>query len=117
MEETKATNISLCPNLTLDILSANGQYYFYILECSDGSKYYGHTNNLKKRLIRHSKGQVFSTKGRRPVSLVYYEEAASRSEAFKKEQRFKNGRTRKVTIDKILKVFSLAKCQGFNSTI
>jgi hypothetical protein len=36
-------NVNCSPNLTLDILLMNSEYYFYILICDDGSKYYGHT--------------------------------------------------------------------------
>ncbi len=90
-------------------------YYFYILQCRDGYKYYGHTNNLARRILEHSKGEVKSTKKRRPVKLVYFEEVKSRKEAFKREMQFKNGKTRKETISKLTRGFSREKCQGFNS--
>ncbi|MBM3253510.1 MAG: GIY-YIG nuclease family protein [Candidatus Omnitrophica bacterium] len=89
-------------------------YYFYILKCKDGTKYYGHTNNLVKRLREHIKGQVYSTRNKLPT-LIYYEELNSRSESFKRERQFKNGRTRRETIEKMINSFPQAKCQGFNS--
>ncbi|MBN2483040.1 MAG: GIY-YIG nuclease family protein [Candidatus Omnitrophica bacterium] len=70
-------------------------YYVYILECADGTKYYGHTDDLRKRIVSHSKGYVYSTKNKRPLQLIYYEEHDSRSAAFKREMQFKNGKTRK----------------------
>ncbi len=85
-----------------------------MLKCNDGSRYYGHTSNLPKRLIEHNKGRVFSTKDKQP-KLVYYEEFNSRSEAFMREMQFKNGKTRKETIEKLIASFPKAKCQGFNS--
>ena len=95
----------------------NSIYYFYILRCNGGTKYYGHTNNLTRRLVEHSKGRVCSTKNKQPVKLVYYEEFNSRSEAFEREMQFKNGKTRKETIEKLINSFPKAKCQGFNSHI
>lgn len=108
-------NVNRCLNLTLDILPMNTTYYFYILKCNDDTKYYGHTNNLAERLVDHLKGQVRFAKYKRPVELVYYEEFNSRSEAFKREMQFKNGKTRKGTIEKLISSFPKAKCQGFNS--
>ena len=90
-------------------------YCFYILECRDKNRYYGHTNNLAERLKAYNKGHVKSTKNRKPVKLVYFEVCNSRSEAFRREQRCKNGKTRKETIDKLIREFNQEKCQGFNS--
>jgi len=103
-----------CRNLTLDILPMNNNYSFYILECKDGSKYYGHTNNLVRRFTEHCRGRVQATKNKQPC-LAYYEVFNSCSEAFNREMQFKNGKTRKETIEKLLKSFPRAKCQGFNS--
>lgn len=91
------------------------KYYFYILRCNDGYRYYGHTNNLSRRLNDHLNGKVESTNSRRPVELAYYKECNSRSEAFNLEMKFKNGKTRRETIEKLIKLFPKAKCQGFNS--
>ena len=90
-------------------------YYFYILKCEDSTKYYGHTGDLVQRLSRHSKGGVKSTRNKLPLELVYYEELNSRSEAYRRELQFKNGKTRKETIEKLIESFPKAKCQGFNS--
>lgn len=93
----------------------NSKYYFYILKCNDSTKYFGHTNNLSERLIKHSKGYVQTTKDKRPVELVYYEEFNSCSEAFRRELQFKNGKTRKETVERLIDSFSKVKCQGFIS--
>lgn len=87
-------------------------YYFYILQCKDGYRYYGHTNNLAKRILEHVRGKVNSTRERRPVELVYFEELNSRSKAFNREMQFKNGKTRKKTINKLINGFPKEKCQG-----
>ena len=101
--------------MTLDILPVNETFYLYFLRCVDGSRYYGHTADLCNRLSEHRKGFVKSTKDKNPVEIIYFEEKNTRSEAFKREMQFKNGKTRKTTIERLIKTFSQAKCQGLNS--
>ncbi len=49
-------------------------YYNYIHKSlKDNNMYIGFTTNLDNRLEQHKKGQVESTKYRRPFMLVYYE--------------------------------------------
>ena len=58
-----------------------------MLVCSDGTLYTGITTDLERRLDEHNnspKGAKY-TRTRRPVSLVYSEEALNRSEATKRE--------------------------------
>ncbi|KMQ50517.1 excinuclease ABC subunit C [Chitinispirillum alkaliphilum] len=52
----------------------------YILLCSDGSYYTGHTDNLEKRLYEHNKG-IYKcyTETRRPVKLVFQQAFNTRS--------------------------------------
>jgi len=73
-------------------------YFTYILQCNDGTKYYGHTNKLAERLKDHRNGSISFTKDKQP-ELVYYEEFNSCSEAFKREMQFKNGQ--KFTVSKM----------------
>lgn len=64
--------------------------YTYIVECSDGSYYTGWTNDLIKRIEKHNSGTGAKyTKGRRPVTLKYYEEFASKQEAMRREYEIK----------------------------
>ena len=100
----------LC-ELTLDILYMVQVYYTYILKCNDGTKYYGHTNNLSERLKEHKKGRIYSTKNKQP-ELAYYEEFDSRSDAFRREMQFKNGKTRKSTIEKLIVNFHKQNVKG-----
>jgi putative endonuclease len=65
--------------------------YTYVLLCVDDKFYVGSTNNLKKRLLIHQRGQVISTKNRLPVKLVYYEACLSLELARKREAYFKTG--------------------------
>lgn len=58
----------------------------YLLECADGSLYCGWTNHLEERVQAHNAGRGAKyTKSRRPVSLVYYEEFATKQEAMQRE--------------------------------
>ena len=58
----------------------------YILRCGDGTLYTGITNDLEQRLKAHNeKRGARYTRTRLPVTLVYQEEAASRSQASRRE--------------------------------
>jgi hypothetical protein len=49
-------------------------YYVYVLTSEkDHKNYTGYTQNLKLRLEQHQKGEVESTKYRRPLKLIYFE--------------------------------------------
>jgi len=63
----------------------------YILSCRDGTLYTGITTDLERRLTAHNagKGGARYTRGRRPVSLVYAEPAASHSAAAQREREIK----------------------------
>jgi len=83
-------------------------YYTYILQCGDGRRYYGHTDDLGRRLADHQRGAVPATRPRRPLKLVYAEEHGTRAEAFRLEQQFKNGKTRAATIERLIRAFRQA---------
>ena len=74
--------------------------YVYILECSDGSLYTGWTNDLEKRLAAHNHGTASKyTRSRRPVRIVYFEEAESKSAALRREAALKKlSRSKKLDI-------------------
>lgn len=66
-------------------------YFVYILKCSDGGYYTGHTNNLERRLAEHNSGNYDSyTKSRRPLRLVYSTELNERKQAFYLERKIKS---------------------------
>jgi len=70
-------------------------FWVYILQCSDGSYYVAHSDNLEERLQQHHSGTLGGhTKARRPVRLAYSAEFPTRDEAFAAEQQIK-GWTRK----------------------
>jgi putative endonuclease len=65
-------------------------YYVYILKSkTDGNLYTGYTENLRSRFEHHNKGRVKSTKGRRPLELIYFEACKSKADALKREKYMK----------------------------
>ena len=62
-------------------------HYVYMLRCSDGSYYVGHTNDLEHRLAAHERGAIEGyTLSRRPVELVFSDRFSTRLEAFHRER-------------------------------
>lgn len=67
-------------------------YYTYVLRSELDSKLYiGYSEDLKHRVAEHNKGLVRATKGRRPMSLIYYEACQSKKEAQEREKQLKTG--------------------------
>jgi len=77
-------------------------WYAYILECADGKRYYGCTDDLSQRLAEHQTGRARWTTSRRPVRLVYFEACETLAQARRRERSFKNGRTRRKTLDRLI---------------
>ncbi len=67
-------------------------WFVYILRCNDGSLYTGVAKDVSRRVEEHNsdnqRGAKY-TRARRPVSLVYQEQVASRSAAGKREYEIK----------------------------
>jgi putative endonuclease len=65
-------------------------YYVYVLKSEKDGKYYtGYTQNLKLRFEQHQKGEVSSTKHRRPLSLIYFEGCLNQQDATHREKYLK----------------------------
>jgi predicted GIY-YIG superfamily endonuclease len=65
-------------------------FYVYILKCSDGSYYVGHTDNIEKRIAEHKLGVCSDyTSRRRPIEIVFLEKFQTRNEAFVIERKIK----------------------------
>jgi putative endonuclease len=71
-------------------------FYVYMLLCSDESIYAGHTDDLERRIADH-KSRRYSgyTAKRLPVQLIFWEEFATRDEAFRAEREIKGWRRSK----------------------
>ena len=72
-------------------------FWTYILRCSDGSYYTGHTDALEHRIAQHQQGVIpgCHTRNRRPVELVFTQQFGSREEAFLAERQIKGWRREK----------------------
>ncbi len=65
-------------------------FWVYILRCTDGSYYTGHTDNLERRIDQHHAGDCKSyTVNRRPLQLVWSQEFFTREEALSSERQIK----------------------------
>lgn len=69
----------------------SGNWFVYIVRCRDNTLYTGITNDLEKRVEAHNsgKGGARYTQSRRPVELVYFKLAGSKSAAARMEYRIK----------------------------
>lgn len=65
-------------------------YFTYVLQSeADGMFYVGYSQNVQRRFEQHSKGEVESTRDRRPLSLIYYEACVSQEDAIRRERYLK----------------------------
>jgi putative endonuclease len=66
-------------------------FYIYCLQSKKVKEelYFGYTNNLKKRITEHNKGQTKSSKRYKPWKLIYYEACLSESDAKRREKYLK----------------------------
>lgn len=77
--------------LPLGRSSSNMFFAYVLLSLKDKKRYYGLTNNLRRRVSDHNSGKVNSTKLRRPLKLIYFENFETQLEARKRELYFKSG--------------------------
>jgi predicted GIY-YIG superfamily endonuclease len=65
-------------------------FWVYILRCSDGSYYAGHTDDLEARKAQHDFGfHGGYVSSRLPVTLVFADEFPTREEALARERQIK----------------------------
>ena len=66
-------------------------FYVYILKSKKDNKLYiGYTEDLKRRIAEHKRGESKNTSGRLPVDLIYYEACKNIDNAKDREKSFKN---------------------------
>ena len=66
-------------------------FWVYILRCSDGTYYTGHTDNLEQRVAQHQAGTFPGyTHDRRPVELMFSEYLPARIDALERERQIKD---------------------------
>ena len=96
----------------------------YILRCADDRLYFGSTTDLIRRLAEHRRGHVRTTARRLPltrrsrvkglpVRLLYFEEHATPDQARQREHQFKNGHTRRKTIELLIADFPAQRLAPF----
>ena len=62
-------------------------YYVYILQSElDKNFYTGYTKYTELRIEQHQKGQVESTRNRRPLKLIYFEACLNQQDATHREK-------------------------------
>ncbi|MBU1424714.1 MAG: GIY-YIG nuclease family protein [Gammaproteobacteria bacterium] len=65
-------------------------FWVYMLRCSDGSYYTGHTDYLEARIGLHQSGECDGyTQSRLPVELIWSQECCTREEALAAEMQIK----------------------------
>lgn len=72
-------------------MTTNKVWYVYLLRCNDSSLYAGITTDIERRLHEHNHTKLGAkyTRAKRPVSLVYQENAINKSDASKREHQLK----------------------------
>ena len=71
-------------------------HFTYVLQSVKVGKWYaGMSGDLRMRMAQHEKGQVESTRSRRPLRLVYYEACLTAEDAHRRESYLKTGRGKK----------------------
>jgi putative endonuclease len=66
-------------------------FWTYIVHCGDGSFYVGHSDAVDHRWAQHQSGEIVGcyTNSRRPLTLVWQQDFATREEALAAERRIK----------------------------
>lgn len=64
-------------------------YVYVLLSQIDKQWYIGSTNDLRRRLLEHNNGKVYSTALRKPFKLVYYEAYLEEKDARHRERNLK----------------------------
>lgn len=65
-------------------------FYVYLLKSINYDHFYiGFTNDLKTRVEKHNRGEVYWTKRMKPWKLIYFEGYLSKEDALKREKQLK----------------------------
>ncbi|MBU1132095.1 GIY-YIG nuclease family protein [Patescibacteria group bacterium] len=80
-------------------------YYVYILLSEkDNGFYVGFTGDLRQRIGSHFRGEVFATKPRLPLKLIFYEAYLNKYDALRREKYLKTSKGR-TTLRSMLKEY------------
>jgi len=82
--------------------------YTYILQSKKDKHWYtGCSTDLRKRFKEHNDNLVFSTKGRGPFKLIYYEVCLNKDDAFARERYLKSGMGKRYLKNRLKRFLSL----------
>ncbi len=83
-------------------------FYVYVLQSEKDKKLYtGCTTDLRERFKQHTMGQVTSTKGRTPFTLIYYEACLDKKDAYDREHYLKSGPGKRYLKNRLKRSLSL----------
>lgn len=80
----------------------NEIWHVYILLCADGTHYTGCTSDIDERIKRHNQGQVYYTKSRLPIRLMFYATFTDKYKAYEFEKYLKSGSGRAFSLKHLL---------------
>ena len=83
-------------------------FYVYVIQSKKDTKWYtGFTDNLQRRFKEHNNGKIFSTKGRGPFELIYYEVCINKQDARAREIYLKPGMGKRYLKNRLKRSLSL----------
>jgi putative endonuclease len=82
-------------------------YTYVIRSKKDGKWYTGFTHDLRKRFKQHNNNKMFSTKGRGPFELIYYEACINKQDACTREKYLKSGPGKRYLKNRLKRFLSL----------
>ena len=83
-------------------------FYTYVLKSKKDNKWYtGFTKDLRKRFSQHNNNEMFSTKGRGPFELTYYEACVNEQDARMREKYLKSGMGKRYLKNRLKRFLSL----------
>lgn len=81
-------------------------HYVYLLLLSTKQIYTGCTEDLKERMIEHRRGNVDSTRNKRPLNLIHYEVYKEKEDAMRRERFLKTNEGRKLLARQLSVLFT-----------
>ena len=86
----------------------NQMFYVYVLQSIKDKRFYtGSTIDLRKRFSEHQNKRVYSTKGRGPFILIYYEVCLDIKDAEVREKYLKTGMGKRYIKNRLKRFLSL----------
>ncbi len=83
-------------------------HYVYVIQSRKDRQFYtGFTSDLQNRFREHNTGRVYSTKGRGPFELIYYEACQNEQDALARERYLKSGMGKRYLKNRLKRFLSL----------